>query len=36
MKKPADSPRALARIEYLKVENFRALREVELKDLRAC
>jgi len=33
MKKPQDKPRAPARIEYLKVENFRALREVELKDL---
>ena len=27
------SPRTLARIEYLKVQNFRALREVELKAL---
>jgi predicted ATPase len=27
------APRALARIEYLKVQNFRALREVEFKDL---
>ncbi|MDE2156406.1 MAG: AAA family ATPase [Xanthomonadaceae bacterium] len=26
-------PRALPRIEYLKVQNFRALREVEFKDL---
>src|SRR5258706_5310405 len=28
-----ERPRALARIEYLKVQNFRALREVEFKDL---
>ena len=27
-------PRAPARIEYLKVQNFRALREVEFKDIR--
>ncbi len=33
MKKPQDKPRAPARIEYVRVENFRALREVELKDL---
>jgi predicted ATPase len=33
MKKPQDKPRAPARIEYLRVENFRALREVEFKDL---
>ncbi len=32
--KPSDAqPRAPARIEYLKVRNFRALREVEFKDL---
>jgi len=32
--KPAPArPRAPARIEYLKVQNFRALREVEFKDL---
>ena len=32
--KPSDSrPRAPARIEYLKVKNFRALREVEFKEL---
>jgi predicted ATPase len=30
----ADQPRALARIEYLKVQNFRALREVEFRDLK--
>jgi len=33
MKKLRDKPRAIARIEYLKVKNFRALREVEFKDL---
>jgi predicted ATPase len=33
MKKNADTPPAPARIEYLKVQNFRALREVEFKDL---
>jgi predicted ATPase len=30
---PNTKPRARARIEYLKVQNFRALREVEFKDL---
>jgi len=33
MNMPSQRPRALARIEYLKVQNFRALREVEFKDL---
>lgn len=33
MKKPANVTRSPARIEYLKVQNFRALREVEFKDL---
>jgi predicted ATPase len=32
-KAPTPSTRAVARIEYLKVQNFRALREVEFKDL---
>lgn len=32
-KKQASSPRSPARIESLKVQNFRALREVEFKDL---
>lgn len=32
-KKPTNSPPGRARIEYLKVQNFRALREVEFKDL---
>ncbi len=31
--KPTAAPRARARIEYLKVKNFRALREVEFRDL---
>ena len=32
--KPSEArPSAPARIEYLKVQNFRALREVEIKDL---
>jgi predicted ATPase len=33
MNKIAEKPRAPARIEYLKVQNFRALREVEFRDL---
>lgn len=33
MKTSSAQPRAPARIEYLKVRNFRALREVEFKDL---
>jgi predicted ATPase len=33
MKLAGQRPRALARIEYLKVQNFRALREVEFRDL---
>ncbi len=33
MKSPIPKPSAPARIEYLKVQNFRALREVEFKDL---
>lgn len=33
MKKTTDKPLTPARIEYLKVQNFRALREVEFKDL---
>lgn len=33
MTRGANRPRALARIEYLKVQNFRALRELEFKDL---
>lgn len=33
MNSPTPRPRAPARIEYLKVQNFRALREVEFKDL---
>ena len=33
MKKTTDRPPAPARIEYLKVQNFRALRELEFKDL---
>lgn len=33
MKPPAAQPRAPARIEYLKVRNFRALGEVEFKNL---
>ena len=32
-KKPTDAKRSRARIEYLKVQNFRALREVEFKEL---
>ncbi len=32
-KKPTIATRSRARIEYLKVQNFRALREVEFKDL---
>ena len=31
--KPTNAPAGRARIEYLKVQNFRALREVEFKDL---
>lgn len=33
MRPSIDKPRAPARVEYLKVQNFRALREVEFKDL---
>ncbi len=33
MKTSSERPRAPARIEYLKVQNFRALHEVEFKDL---
>lgn len=33
MKTTADHPHPPARIQYLRVQNFRALREVELKDL---
>lgn len=33
MKLPADRPLPPARIKYLKVRNFRALRDVELRDL---
>lgn len=33
MKKRQHKPRAPARIEYLRVQNFRALRVIELKDL---
>lgn len=33
MKKTPEKPLAPARIEYLKVQNFRALRQVEFKDL---
>ncbi|HEX6995213.1 MAG TPA: AAA family ATPase [Gammaproteobacteria bacterium] len=33
MKAANSTPRAPARIEYLKVQNFRALREVELREL---
>lgn len=33
MKKPKNQPQTAARIEYLRVRNFRALREVEVKDL---
>jgi len=33
MTRANNRPRAPARIEYLKVQNFRALRELELKDL---
>ncbi|MFZ5556686.1 MAG: AAA family ATPase [Pseudomonadota bacterium] len=32
-KKPTNAPAGRARIEYLKVQNFRALREAEFKDL---
>jgi predicted ATPase len=32
-KRPRSAARSQARIEYLKVQNFRALREVEFKDL---
>lgn len=31
---PRNRPHALARIEYLKVQNFRALRDVEFRDLK--
>ena len=33
MSPSTERPQALARIEYLKIKNFRALREVEFKDL---